>query len=441
MRTRDLLEQFFDAYLNKRDLEAGLTFLSEKVTSVGTGDNEVAINKEEMRILMEQEVRDIEGEIRYEIREYRETEYDEDLRGIFCRLLLVANVKERGFTSLETRFTAVAAREEGQWRFISVHMSTPEKSQEEEWLFPLKYSRRSVGTIGELAGKRLVKMMSSLLPGGVLGVYLEEDFPLYVINDALLRHLGYTYRQLEEETDERGICLIAPEDRERVRRMILDSLDERGEYEIQYRMVRRDGSYFWVLGKGNEMITEDGQRAVISVVLDISKSMGIQERLRREAMEDGLTGILNRKGAIHFIERCFEERDTGTMFLMDIDNFKNMNDTFGHLAGDEVLVTLGNILTHSMRQGDVVSRMGGDEFMVYLCGSTRRDIVEERVRTIARLFLEAGEKYKKVRLSVSTGIAFREKGESFEELYRRADHALYKVKNDRKGGYAFWEKE
>ncbi len=439
MQVRDLLEQFFDAYLKRRDLDASLEFISDRVTSVGTGDHEIAVNKQELKRLMEQEIREIEGEIRYVIREYWETEYGEGLGGAFCRMLLLAEEQGRGPVSLETRFTAIAARENGEWKFISLHMSTPEKNQEEEWLFPLKYGRRSVGTIGELAGRRLVKMMSSLLPGGVIGVYLEEDFPLYVINDTLLRHLGYTYSQLEKETDERMICLIAPEDRERVKRMILDSLDEKGEYEVQYRMVHRDGSYFWVLGKGNEVITEDGQRAVISVVLDISKSMGIQERLRKEAMEDGLTGILNRKGAVHFTERCFEERDTGTMFLMDIDNFKNMNDTFGHLAGDEVLVMLGEILTHSMRQGDVVSRMGGDEFMVYLRGCTRKDIAEERIQTISRLFLEAGKKYSRVNLSISTGIAFREKGESFEELYRRADDALYRVKNDKKGGYAFWE--
>ena len=105
-----------------------------------------------------------------------------------------------------------------------------------------------------------------------------------MINDTMLRYLGYTYDELVRETNEEMIRIIAPEDREWVEKEIFDSMERTGEYEVQYRVVRKDGSYLWMLDKGNEVITEDGRRAMISVMLDISESVGpvSYTHLRRE---------------------------------------------------------------------------------------------------------------------------------------------------------------
>lgn len=274
-----------------------------------------------------------------------------------------------------------------------------------------------------------------------MGGYLEKGFPLYVINDTMLRYLGYTYEELVRETNEEMVRVIAPEDRERVEREIFDSVGRTGMYEVQYQIVRRDGTRVWMLDRGNEVVTEDGRRAIISLMIDISESMDIQEKLKREAQEDELTRILNRKGAIHFIEKALKSQADGTLLLMDIDNFKRVNDNYGHMAGDRVLVELAQILQKSTRKGDVVARLGGDEFLVYINGCSILEIVSRRVETIGKLFGQAVESYPLAEMSVSTGIAVKEDGSTFEQLYREADAALYQVKNQKKGGYAFWKDE
>lgn len=436
---RRLLKQFFDAYLIDRNLDQALSMVSEKVISVGTGEQETARNREELKLLMEREFETVKCSFTYDIRDYTETRYGGGVTGAFCRVS--AYLAEDGCSeiALETRLTAVAALEEGRWKFVSLHMSAPAQNQEEEEFFPLKYGRQSGGRpIGGRAERKLIQMMSSMLPGGIMGGYLEKGFPLYVINDTMLRYLGYTYDELVRETNEEMIRIIAPEDREWVEKEIFDSMERTGEYEVQYRVVRKDGSYLWMLDKGNEVITEDGRRAMISVMLDISESVGLQERLRREAQEDELTRILNRKGAIHFIEQALNGRSEGTLLLMDIDNFKMVNDTYGHLAGDKVLVLLAEILQKSMRKGDVVARLGGDEFLVYMTGCALKEIAAKRVDSIGRQFQKKMEQYPQTVISVSTGIVVRQEEKTFEELYRKADDALYQVKKRGKGGYAFW---
>mgnify|MGYP005804609231 FL=1 len=191
-----------------------------------------------------------------------------------------------------------------------------------------------------------------MVPGGIMGAYLEEGLPLYVVNDTMLRYLGYTYEELVRDTDEEMIRIIAPEDRERVMREILQSVEESGEYEVQYRAVRKDGSYLWIFDKGNVVRTEGGRRAIISVMLDNSKNMLLQEKLKREAMEDELTRIFNRKGAVRLIREAFSEKKTGTVLLMAIDNFKLVNDNYGHLARYQLLIARAPILKWHTRKAD-----------------------------------------------------------------------------------------
>ncbi len=437
MVVRDLLVQFFDAYLVRRDLEASLALLSEDVVSLGTGAQEVALGKQELRELMVHEFQSIPGGFRYEIRDYRENRYTDGLYGVYCGILAVMPDGDGMELSMQTRLTMTAAKLDGEWKIINLHMSTPSDQQEEEEFFPIQYGRQAVGKLDAAASKKLVEIMLSMLPGGIMGGYLEKGFPLYLINDTMLRYLGYTYEELVEATGEEMQKIIAPEDWDRVEQTIYESIQQTGGYDVQYRVIRKDGTRLWVDDKGHEITTEDGRKAMISVMLDINDSMRQQERLKQEVMEDALTGLLNRKGANLGLEKAMEKKEQGTLLMLDIDNFKQLNDTYGHPVGDQVLVLLGQIMRQYSREKDIVARIGGDEFILFLAGCTSEEVARKRAEQICSTFQKAGAQYDQVALSVSIGIAFSGGDCSPEHLIKIADDRLYAVKKSGKGNFQY----
>lgn len=239
MSVKNLLTQFLDAYLVKRDLETALPFLSDDVISLGTGAQELALNKEELRNLMIQEFKSLPNGFHYEISEYCEKKYREDLYSTYCSVLTTMQDEDGINLSFQTRLTVTAAQKGADWKIITLHMSAPSDQQEGEEYFPVKYGRQAVGKLDASASRKLVDIMLSMLPGGIMGGYLEEGFPLYIINDTMLDYLGYTYDELVEETDEKMQKIIAPEDWDRVEKTIYDSLRETGGYNVQYRVIRK----------------------------------------------------------------------------------------------------------------------------------------------------------------------------------------------------------
>ena len=149
MQIKHLLTQFLDSYLVERQLEKSLGFLSEHVMSLGTGVQEVALNKNELRDLMIHEFESIPGGFRYEISHYHEYAYAENVSGAYCSVL--TTMEEDGVTlSFQTRLTMTAAKEGTEWKIISLHMSAPSDQQEGEEFFPIKYGREAVGKLEAL---------------------------------------------------------------------------------------------------------------------------------------------------------------------------------------------------------------------------------------------------------------------------------------------------
>jgi diguanylate cyclase (GGDEF)-like protein len=155
------------------------------------------------------------------------------------------------------------------------------------------------------------------------------------------------------------------------------------------------------------------------------------ETLRRERDTDMLTGVLNRRGFQTRVERLLAARDhvASSLVVCDLDSFKPINDRFGHVVGDEVLRDLCVLLRASARESDVLGRIGGDEFAIYLTGSTHRDAVEfsERIRDdLSRAQFRAlpGTESITASFGVGTTIAAME----FIDLLCAADNQLYEAK-------------
>ena len=165
------------------------------------------------------------------------------------------------------------------------------------------------------------------------------------------------------------------------------------------------------------------------------RSYQYKKRLELMAVTDGLTGLYNHR----FIFERLEEETAKvarygrplSIIMLDIDNFKRVNDTFGHRAGDEVILSVAHAIMASLRKTDVAGRYGGEEFLVLLPETDLKaaHIVAEKIRnTVALLQFET----KDLAVTISAGVAEAEKGESFEALINRADAKLYTAKRNGK---------
>ncbi len=156
---------------------------------------------------------------------------------------------------------------------------------------------------------------------------------------------------------------------------------------------------------------------------------------------ESFTGLLNKRG---FERRLMSERVDirgGYFIMMDIDNFKLTNDNFGHLQGDKAILMFANLLSKNFDDGNLICRMGGDEFAVFITKDYTKEQVSEIVEEFMDLFkLETSCEEAFKHLTLSIGIShFPTDGENFETLYKKADRALYIVKYNDKNGYMFYE--
>ena len=165
------------------------------------------------------------------------------------------------------------------------------------------------------------------------------------------------------------------------------------------------------------------------------------EKWKKQAREDFLTSFLNRQQFDVEMAQAFATHKKGTLFIIDLDGFKQVNDTFGHLMGDEVLKNASKRIRLSFRKDDILSRYGGDEFLVYAPRLADREIIEQRMQTLQGL-LRHPHTLDGVfsAVTASIGIAtFPADGRDIKELIASADKALYEAKRRGKDQYVFFE--
>ncbi len=159
---------------------------------------------------------------------------------------------------------------------------------------------------------------------------------------------------------------------------------------------------------------------------------------------DGLTRLYNKKTTEQLIKKFLtsDNMKNGALMIIDVDNFKTINDTFGHLYGDAVLAQLSEALKDIFQKSDIIGRVGGDEFFVFLKNYKSKEVLEERAKAVCEKFKKTYEqKDQKVNISASIGIATTEETEDFEQIYENSDVALYNTKAGGKDGYTFFTGE
>lgn len=216
------------------------------------------------------------------------------------------------------------------------------------------------------------------------------------------------------------------------------------------------GGFHWIRVETIIINKNNKEKHIVGIFENYSEQMDKEETIKKHIEElsvmdlktktDYLTSIFNREGFMQEVnyylslERNNSSKDV--FLILDLDNFKAINDLFGHSMGDKVLIDTANIIKSNLSKIDIVGRLAGDEFVAFIRNIDRREDLESIAKRLNTLLDRVIRKDGiEVRISASIGMAFVEKTHNkFEDLYERADKALYDVKYENKNGYKIYDK-
>ena len=289
---------------------------------------------------------------------------------------------------------------------------------------------------------------------GLEGEFMETDSNIY--------EKFATYQMIEGSAEQMKTNL-----EKGVQGYVVAKLNSNNERYFFYRRMGESGTFF-IMSVNSTMIDHKvelankstnslmvGSLVVLSIfilsllfilIMNMTKSSKANKELINKAQTDLLTDLLNKIATEDQIKEYLQgdgKDKRSMMFVLDIDNFKNINDTMGHAFGDEVIATLGKQLRSEFRVNDIVGRTGGDEFTIFLKDLKDDNLLKSEANRVLGIFknFKVGE-YTKYFATASIGVSiYPQDADSFEGLYKAADQALYKAKNRGKNQMAFYNED
>ena len=241
---------------------------------------------------------------------------------------------------------------------------------------------------------------------------------------------------------------VHPDDIPALKESLLRLQSDTRYLEADLRISNASGQYSWSRLRATSQQDQAGNTIkLVGVIIDIDQEKRSSQALLDEAARDPLTKLYNRNASRHQIEDYLASRPDGeqaALLVIDLDNFKDVNDRYGHMYGDAILVQASAEIARFFRGNDIISRIGGDEFLVFMKNIPGRALVENRCRdlinAIQRLRHSQAQEFTPLSCSIGTALV-PEHGTSFQELFQRADRALYSAKTQNKGCFVFYDLE
>lgn len=261
-------------------------------------------------------------------------------------------------------------------------------------------------------------------------VTMNHTGEIMSINRAGSVMLGYDAGELLGESISK---IILPEDQQAVfsyidKQFVIPSPDE----GIECRSIRKDGSIFWMHQRAT-LDTDVKDPRLLIICRDITEKRGLERQLIYQATHDALTNLVNRREFERRLHRILSDgQGSGeghVLCFLDLDQFKIINDTCGHAAGDELLRQIAALLQGQMRSRDTLARLGGDEFAVLMeyCSLDRAALLAEKIRTTIKNFIFHWRS-RQFSIAVSIGILPMQAGLGFEDALVQVDAACYAAK-------------
>jgi diguanylate cyclase (GGDEF)-like protein/PAS domain S-box-containing protein len=291
----------------------------------------------------------------------------------------------------------------------------------------------------ELAVRDSEERLAKFMHASAEGIVFHKGGLITDANPPLLALVGHT---LAEMVGRPALDFVAPDQREQVGGVMASGAELTYETAVSHKDGTRLPVEFIV-----RTMHHHGERLRMTIVRDLRPSIAARQRIHHLAHHDALTGLPNRNAFVEQAEALVAHataRGTSLALLfIDLDHFKRVNDSLGHLAGDTLLKTVAGRITGSLRAGDLVARFGGDEFVVLLAGDTpAAGVTEVAHKLLAAISAPVEVEGASISVTPSIGVAlFPRDGDTSESLIKHADTAMYHAKTRGRAACRFFEPE
>ncbi|HAA46737.1 MAG: PAS/PAC sensor-containing diguanylate cyclase [Halomonas sp. 54_146] len=286
------------------------------------------------------------------------------------------------------------------------------------------------------------ELMMAAIEGGNLSVWewnLNDD--TYFNSERLVNTLGFQQDDPERPASaSQWMSEIHPDDQAAFHEALEQHLTHQTKrYQSEFRLKHKQGHWVWQFASGHVVSWDSNGKPerMVGIQQDISERKAMEEQLRNLAMQDPLTGLLNRRS---FMQAMNQEHArvkrrvdySAGILMLDIDHFKQVNDTYGHAVGDNVLKAFASTILGNLRENDVFGRLGGEEFAILLPDTPLEGAISvaEKVRASVEA-MRVGADGKRLGITTSIGVdKLRAEDKRPDSALARADKALYKAKQN-----------
>lgn len=283
--------------------------------------------------------------------------------------------------------------------------------------------------------ERQLTVLMDNLPGMAYRCLHDERWTMVFVSGGCERLTGYTPDELLNNRVISFADLMDADTAERIAEEVEAAVRKGESFSVEYAITRKDGRQVWAWERGCGVKQDDGTDFLEGILLDITDRKALETELEELATRDPLTGLFNRRQLSYVLEEELErarryERPMALVWI-DFDHFKEVNDSWGHAAGDAVLCSVSRTLQDSVRSVDAIGRFGGEEFVIVLPEmdiDEARDMAERLRQKVSHkpIMLDSGHS---VPLTISIGVAvFPMHGHSVDTLCGAADKAMYQAK-------------
>lgn len=289
----------------------------------------------------------------------------------------------------------------------------------------------------------ICKEMLTLQSNGFIAVKSKTREILYC-NQAAAQMFETQVEQVTGRHIDILLNRVEIKDKDQLVQTIRDIKPDKEQYGFETSLTRSDGTqfYIWVVAKRVQL--QNGTVISMMSITDITNNKKMEQKLRYLSRIDGLTGLLNRGCGEKEVEDYLCMGISGMFCLFDVDKFKLINDNYGHMMGDQVLIEIAKAMQMSFRKDDILLRLGGDEFAVFAKDVTSvsagRQLVERFFDKIREIQISGLSDFQ-IRLSLGAVICHSDGLKQFDEVYQQADQMMYDCKTKSEMCYRFFEEK